>query len=425
MKIRIRLLGLIVGTLSTALALVIGGISQNETTTTQNGTSATEAPTGFDNQTNGLVDQATHDADRATFEEVDTPATGLGPVFNSQSCANCHASPKSGGTSAITELRAGHLDSTGAFVNPTVVINGGATTISGRSLINQFAVCPAAQETVPSTETIRAIRMTPGALGDGYVEAIDDQTLINISQSQRIRTGGRIQGEYIQVPVLEAGGATRIGRFGWKDQHGSLLSFAGDAYLNEQGITNRLFPVDVTPICDGDLNDPEDSGAEGSADIDKFAEFFRAAKAPSVNTFAMSQPDAQTGSRLFDAIGCSTCHVRSLTTAPAGTVINGGMFTVPDVLGSKVIHPYSDFLLHNIGTGDGIQQNGPPSTRNKLRTAPLWGLRFRTSLMHDGKSGTPAGAILRHRGEAFGALNAYQGLTLRQKAQLGRFLGAL
>lgn len=425
MKTRIRLVGLMIGTAAIALALVVAGISQSGSPTTGSGTSATEAPTGFDDQSNGFVDQATHDSDRATFEEVDTPAQGLGSVFNEKGCANCHASPKSGGTSAITELRAGHLDSRGAFVNPTVVINGGMNTISGRSLINTFAVCPAAQETVPKTETIRAGRMTPGILGDGFVEAIDDQTLINISQAQRIRSRGRIQGEFIQVDVLEAPGSTRIGRFGWKDQQASLLSFAADAYLNEQGITSRLLPTDVTAVCDGDLTDPEDSAPAGSADIDQFARFTRAAKAPAVDTVAMSQPDAQAGSRLFDAIGCSTCHVRSITTAPAGTVINGGTFTIPDALGNKIIHPYSDFLLHNIGTGDGIQQNGPPSSRNKVRTAPLWGLRFRTALMHDGRANTPAGAILRHRGEASGALNAYQGLTFRQKVQLAKFLGAL
>lgn len=421
MKTRIRFAGLMIGTTGIALALVAAGISQSESPSTRSGISATEAPTGFDNQSNGFVDQATHDSDRATFEEVDTPAQGLGSVFNEKGCANCHASPKSGGTSAITELRAGHLDSRGAFVNPTVVINGGMNTISGRSLINTFAVCPAAQERVPRTETIRAIRMTPGLLGDGYVEAIDDQTLINISQAQRAQSRGRIQGEFIQVDVLEAPGATRIGRFGWKDQHGSLLSFAADAYLNEQGITSRLLPTDVTPVCDGNLNDPEDV----DNDIDAFARFTRSSKAPSVDTVAMSQPDAQAGSRLFDQIGCSNCHVRSITTAPVGTIINGGTFTVPDALGSKIIHPYSDFLMHNIGTGDGILQNGPVDTRNKVRTAPLWGLRFRTALMHDGKSNAPAGAILRHGNEASQARNAYLGLTTRQKAQLGKFLGAL
>ena len=432
MTARLKLYGSMLGTLFTALALVIGGTSQDAATNSQTAASTSsiatrEAPTGFDNKTNGFVDQATHDMDRATFEEVDDASEGLGPVFNEKGCANCHASPKTGGTSAITELRAGHLGSRGEFENPDVPINGGANVISGRSLINQFAICPQAQETVPSTETIRAIRMTPSALGDGFVEAIDDQTLINISQSQRRATGGRVQGEFIQVAVMEAPGTTRIGRFGWKDQHASLLSFAGDAYLNEQGITNRLFPADVTSVCDvvGDPEDKPESAGSTDEDVDFFARFFRAAKAPSVDSAAMAKADAQAGSRLFDQVGCSTCHVRSIRTAPVGTVMNGGLFIVPDALGSKIIHPFSDYLLHDVGTGDGIVQNGPPSTANKMRTAPLWGLRFRTSLMHDGKSNGPTAAILRHRNEARSALNAYLGLSLRQKAQLARFLGAL
>ncbi len=93
--------------------------------------------------------------------------------------------------------------------------------------------------------------------------------------------------------------------------------------------------------------------------------------------------DAQSGEQLFHAIGCDICHVSSITTAPAGTVINGGAFKVPAALGGKVIHPYGDFLLHNVGTGDGIVQNGPQDTANKLRTSPLWGLRTKSRLMHD------------------------------------------
>src|SRR6202011_4673798 len=115
-----------------------------------------------------------------------------------------------------------------------------------------------------------------------------------------------------------------------------------------------------------------------------------------------SSPDVVAGSAIFDAIGCKTCHVRSITTAPLGTPINGGMFTVPAALASKTIHPFGDFLLHDVGTGDGIVQNGGQSTRNKLRTAPLWGMRTRSRLMHDGESLTARGAILRHGGEALG-----------------------
>lgn len=411
--------------LSAALLLALTGASQQP--------SLTEAPAGFDNLTNGMVDQATHDTDRSTFfEEVDTPTNGLGPVFNGTSCAGCHSTPVSGitvdGTSGTTlEHREGHTDGSGNFVNPNIVINNGAGVIANRSLVNTFATCPAAQETAdPTTEPIQAQRITVNTLGDGFVEAVPDATFLAIALGQRLLTGGKIHGQAIQVPLLEAPGKTRIGRFGWKDQQASLLSFSGDAYLNEQGITSRLLPEDVTEVCDSpDVQDPEDSGAAGSADIDHFAQFMRATKVPPVDSTLASQPDAVAGSRIFEAIGCSMCHVRTMVTAPPGTMINGGTFQVPDALGSKIIHPYGDFLLHDIGTGDGIVQNGPQSTANKLRTAPLWGLRTRTNLMHDGNSTTPSDAILRHAGEASAVIGRYKLLTPTQQSRLLKFLGSL
>jgi CxxC motif-containing protein (DUF1111 family) len=120
----------------------------------------------------------------------------------------------------------------------------------------------------------------------------------------------------------------------------------------------------------------------------------RATKVPPVDPVVAATSDAQAGSKLFAQIGCTFCHVSSITMAPAGTVINGGAFAVPDALGNKIIHPYSDFLLHDVGTGDGIVQNGPPETANKLRTAPLWGLRTRDRLMHDGESLTRSDAAM-------------------------------
>jgi hypothetical protein len=132
-------------------------------------------------------------------------------------------------------------------VNPTVTINGG--TIGGRSLINDRAICPDVQEHVPNAENIRTLCAVLNTLGDGFVESIDDTTLINIANSQPELSGGAIQGQAIQVPILEAPGQTRVGRFGWKDQHGSLLSFTADAYLNEMGITSRLKPIDTTTVC--------------------------------------------------------------------------------------------------------------------------------------------------------------------------------
>src|SRR5213076_1447444 len=106
------------------------------------------------------------------------------------------------------------------------------------------------------------------------------------------------------------------------------------------------------------------------------------------------------GDAIFNAIGCSVCHTPTFQTLPPETWINGHTFNVTEALGNTIIHPYSDFLLHDVGTGDGIVQNGGPDTANELRTPPLWGVRTRTRLMHDGRSLSFERAITRHSGQA-------------------------
>jgi CxxC motif-containing protein (DUF1111 family) len=357
--------------ISLAAACAIVGIAQ----------SATQAPAAYatpinNDQSatigNGMVNDnnATFRADEAVFMEEEDISQGLGPVYNARSCVDCHSQPNVGGASQVTELRVGH-NAGGQFVSPTITINDGANSVPGRSLVNDRAICGEATERAPSTENIHALRATTSVLGDGFVEAIDDNTLIAVAHAQPRQSDGRIGGLVVQVAVSEANGALRVGRFGWKNQHASLLSFAADAYVNEQGVTSRLQPTDTTSVCDN-VADPEDPvGPDGLEDIDHFARFMRQTQAPPRDTALAATPDAIAGSNLFNAVGCNICHVSSITTAPAGTVINGGQFTIPDALGSKVIHPYGDFLLHNVGTGDGIVQNGGPATANRMRTAPL------------------------------------------------------
>jgi CxxC motif-containing protein (DUF1111 family) len=396
--------------------------------------SATPAVAGFNTPlnndqsgavSNGFTTNAVFAADEAVFMEEEDIGDGLGPVYNTRSCVDCHVQPNVGGTSQVTELRVGHNDANGNFVNPTITINDGATSIPNRSLVNDRSICAEAAERVPGTENIHALRATTNVLGDGYIEAIDSNTLLAISNAQPGQSGGRIAGQFIQVPVSEAPGQVRGGRFGWKNQQASLLSFAADAYVNEQGVTSRLQPTDTTSLCDT-VADPEDhNDANGLADIDHFARFMRATQAPPVDATLAATADADEGAELFNAIGCNICHVTSITTAPAGTVINGGAFTVPAALGNKVIHPYSDFLLHNVGTGDGIVQNGGQATANKMRTMPLWGGRTRDRLMHDLLSFTRNEAILRHGGEATGVINNYRALSTNQKNQLITFLQSL
>jgi CxxC motif-containing protein (DUF1111 family) len=415
-------------------------------------TQSTDAPTGFDNKTNGIVDDATHQADQTKFDEVEQLTDGLGPLYNAQSCRECHQSPVSGAASQVSELRVGHNGPDGRFRTPDIPIAHGTEIISGRSLVNDRAICPNGafpdkeiQERVPETETIRTFRLSLNLLGDGFVEAIADQTLIDLSKQQCKSSHGKICGQILYVPIVEAPGQMGVGRFGWKDQHASLLSFAGDAYLNEMGITNRLQPTEVTNICNT-ASEPNDTpGPDGLSDIDHFARFIRATKAPARDAQLAGSATAQKGLALFEKIGCVTCHVATMTTAAAGTKINGGTFTIPPALGSITLHPWGDFLMHDVGTGDGILQatrehyghlvfqqmsdymskQNFESSRNKIRTAPLWGVRLRPRLMHDGASLTFLDAITRHRGEAAHVTQQFEKLKRPDQEAIIDFLRSL
>jgi len=427
---------------------------------------------GFDDFTNGFVPQGeppkdcvdpvpgTFLQDKAIFDDVDEIADGLGPVYNAQSCRECHQNPVTGAISQITELRAGHTT------------NGVFSDAPGGSLINNRGIptpnfsddhkSAKVQERVPplftagiigggpaitGEEGTRTFRTSLNTLGDGFVEAIADGTLISIAARQKGQTNQEVHGLVINVPVLEAGGRKRVGRFGWKNQHASLLSFSGDAYLNEIGITNFLVRdentslgrfvgfgsgFDTVPDNTPCADDPSIlCGEDVEQDIKVFAEFMRATQAPPQDRDIQKKfnPDIVAGAALFESMNgqysCSVCHVPSITTGNRCQPINGGEFTIPDALARKTIHPFGDFLLHDIGTGDGIVQNGGPVTRNMVRTAPLWGVRTRTNLMHDGETLTFNEAILRHAGEASQVRARYQALTATQKRQLITFLESL
>jgi CxxC motif-containing protein (DUF1111 family) len=400
-----------------------------------------EAPAGFDDKSNGVTDDQTYQADHAKFDSVENLADGLGPLYNAQSCRECHQDPTSGGASQVTELRVGHLGPDRKFHDPDIPIAHGTEIISGRTLVNDRAVCPNAafpdteiQERVPDSESVRTTRISLNLLGDGFIEAIPDRTLIDLARDQCRTTHGKVCGLVIFVPIVEAMGQAGVGRFGWKNQHASLLSFSGDAYLNEMGITTQLFPDEVTKLCNTASEPNDKPGPDGLADVDHFARFLRATKAPARDLKLADTPTAKNGSALFDRIGCEVCHVRNMVTAASGTKINGGAFAIPPAIGSKTFHPFGDFLLHDVGTGDGIvipivehygrasrrmpRECTPESfqkTQNRVRTAPLWGVRFRARLMHDGASVTLRDAILRHAGEADQATRTFRKLAPKQQ----------
>ena len=288
-------------------------------------------------------------------------------------------------------------------------------------------------------ETIRSFRASPILVGLGFVECIADGTLLAIRDSQPVA----MRGTAIEVDITEAPDQTRIGRFGWKNSVATLKSFAAGAYLFEMGITSPLLPREQTSLGRSvafadTVPDPEDTGGEEGhgEDVEAFTRFMRSTKAPPRNSAMVLNDATDPGSLLFDSLQCSVCHVRQIITAPVGSVINGGTFVVPVALGNKIIRPFSDFLLHDIGTGDGIVETNGELTRNKIRTAPLWGLRTRDKLMHDGGSSSPPSnsgaqsftfneAILRHAGQASASRTAYQALTTLRKEQLIRFLKSL
>ena len=384
-----------------------------------------EAPTGYDGLSNGYLSKSDYQQALDEFNLAQTIPMGLGPVFNDVSCQACHKGPVDGGHSNVSVQRAGYFDGVNFFDPP------------GGSLIPAKAIDPSIQARVPRDANVRALRMSLSTLGDGYVEAIPDSALMKIASDQPKQSKGLIKGQYVLVDLLEAPGKQAIGKFGWKDQHASLVSFSADAYRNEMGITTPLFPTELTSNGRSvDRFETVGQPNDGDEGVLLAANFMRSTKAPPrtpgspVGTQPQKnqtarQAEIKLGERTFDSTGCGICHTASFVTAPAGTPINGGTYLVPRALGDRTFHPYSDFLLHDVGTGDGIVQNGGQSTRNKLRTMPLWGLSKRRTFLHDGSATTLQDAINRHAGESVAVTATFRRLTSQENQNLMRFLNTL
>src|SRR5262245_52010525 len=388
-----------------------------------------EAPQSFESQ-NGLLSQQQFLEARQAFEEVETPAKGLGIHFNDVSCAACHVSPGPkrlpGGSGPITEIRAGFL----GFNNEFFPAPGG-------TLITTRAVGGAIPEikALSDKQNIRDRFITLSLFGAGFVEAVADEDLRRIQHKQMSDSNGRIKGVLREVPILEAPGYTGVGRFGWATQHTSLLSFSADAYRNEMGITSPLAPNDNTllgdPVDDG-VADPEDKGKEFGTDVELFASFMRALPAPPrlLPADKKERNEVEEGFHVFKSTGCAACHVPEMETASEGTLLNARTYRVPKALGNKKFHPYGDFLLHDIGTGPATLREGmPPEARGKIRTAALWGLGTRIinnePLLHDGSAKTLEEAVLKHRGTATQEMDEYRRLSDGGRTRLLKFLRSL
>jgi CxxC motif-containing protein (DUF1111 family) len=346
---------------------------------------------------------------RDDFMEVETAEEGLGPAYNATSCAVCHSVPAVGGGGVMVETRAAYRDEANVFHG----LND-----AGDTLMHMFSTPNhTCQPVMPDEANVVARRAPIALFGAGLVEAIPDETILAL-EDPLDRNRDDVRGR-ASIVIDVATGERRVGRFGWKAQHATLLAFSGDAYRNEMGITNDLFPRESAfGISEGQMRrcdpspDPEDirDPVTGRRGIDNFEAFMRFL-AP-ISRATVTEP-VREGERVFTAIGCAACHVPSLTTGPSPH----------PAFNRRPVPLFSDLLLHDIGTGDGIHQEsaGP----NEIRTPALWGLRFRRPLLHDGSSPNVDDAIRRHRNEAELARRGFERLSTAERAAIEAFFRSL
>lgn len=343
------------------------------------------------------------------FTEVETAEDGLGPAFNGASCAVCHSVPAIGGAGVVAEVRAARRDEHGEFVElvPT----------SG-SLFQIFSIpTHTCQPVIPPEANVISRRVPIPLFGAGLVEAIPDEVLMALDDAgDRDRDG--VSGRAAVITDI-ATGHRRVGRFGWKAQQATLLAFGADAYRNEMGITNDLFPSElafgISPeqmrLCDR-LPDPEDrpdrrTRRRGIDNFESFMKFLAPAGRGPIDDAVRA------GERLFAAVGCASCHLPALQTGPDSNPL----------FDRKVVPLFSDLLLHDIGTGDGIAQEA--AAPQEFRTPALWGLRLRRPLLHDGTAATIEDAIGVHANEASSARARFMALPADQRAALLAFLKSI
>jgi CxxC motif-containing protein (DUF1111 family) len=286
----------------------------------------------------------------------------------------------------------------------------------GGSLLQERAIRWSGLEVVPPQANVVARRITTPLFGLGLIEAIPDATIM---ANVKVTSVDGVKGRAAVITDVTTN-TQRVGRFGWKAQQATLLAFAGDAYLNEMGVTNRFFPTENAPNGNQALlaaldtvNDPEDKvdPATGRSDIDRAADYMRLLAPPPA---APQSPTAKVGAALFQQTGCAVCHVPTMTTGTSNIA----------ALSLKPVNLYSDLLLHDMGLlADGIAQAGA-GTR-EMKTAPLWGLRSRKHYLHDGRAMTLDDAIRDHDGEGAVAKTRFTQLNPTQKQQLFDFLNSL
>jgi CxxC motif-containing protein (DUF1111 family) len=354
---------------------------------------------------NGLspAEQQRFEAGRRLFELEFTPATGLGPLWNGRACVECHALPEPGGVSRVVETHAtrtvprGPCDALDELGGP----------------VYQARVTPALRralgidsEPIPLQATGRAIRRTPDVFGFGLLDAVPDETLLELADPNDA-DGDGISGRVNRFPD------GRIGRFGRKAFVPTLAEFNEAALLFEQGITVPAFPDEGTiagqPMPPGvdPLPEPE-LDAESVALIDDFVRFLAPPEPREIDG------EAAFGEEIFLSIGCAACHVPALRTGDHEV----------DALANREVWAYTDLLLHDMGPENADICFGE-ATESEFRTEPLMGLRLPERYMHDGSARTIEEAIRKHDGEARRARDAYRRLLPVDRTALLEFLRRL
>jgi hypothetical protein len=332
------------------------------------------------------------------FDKVRTVARGLGPVFNGADCSGCHSLPFNGGAGDRFVTRFGRYEN-GIF-DPMTSAGGSLVQANG---INT-GPCAVSGEVVPPEATVSTRRITTPLFGAGLVQAIPDATILSHADA------GDADGDGISGrPNVIGGGA--IGRFGWKAQIATLHEFAGDALLNEMGVTSPEFPNESNPqggavVCDG-VPDPEDDGS-GVTALTDFMTMLAPLKPAKVG-------GSGRGKGLFRKIGCDGCHVMKMKTGDS----------LIKAFRKQPVPLFSDLLLHDMGSSlaDGIEQGD--ATGSEFRTAPLWGVGRRHPYLHDGRATTLRDAVMAHGGEAQAIRDAFAALEAQDQAAIVLFLSSL
>lgn len=351
---------------------------------------------------------ALFNAGRREFGEPENVQDGLGPVFNGRSCGECHNVPVLGGGSDRLVTRIG--TTTNGRFDPLTRLGG--SLLQNRGIGPREGATHAFRgENVPPSATIVARRRSTSLFGLSLVDATPDTTFIALAAQQAARNDGTA-GRVSMADNLAAGMQT-VGKFGWKAQVPTLFQFAGDAYLNEMGITNPFFPAENCPSgnCNELQFNPRPGLNDGGEDTRALTDFMTLLAAPPRGTITA---DVTAGEDVFNRIGCNACHVATLQTGSSAT----------PALNRVTYSPYSDFLLHDMGAlGDGIEQG--TANGRELRTAPLWGLRLVTTFLHDGRTRTIEGAITAHDGQGRAARDRFNALNATERARLLAFLRSL